>query len=243
MGRPGDAECGGSAAPVPRPNGSMSLPSPDPLPAPPAPDPVAVAWYARLARHELGRGPYLDVGGVDGALLANLARFGSASGLAVTDDEAAALRAGAPGCPVVVDPGLLPAPVHALTAVGVLDRLPDEALDSDVGPGGWWRALEPGGRALVVAADADGRARELMGPRWPRPPVPRGHARIRELLVAAGFAIVREGSDGLCRGPYGRVPIGLDPRAAPAAAQRSTGRLTLAPGSGESAVFVVRRTG
>jgi hypothetical protein len=219
----------------------MSSPHPDPLPALPPPDAVAVGWYARLARNELGRGPYLDVGGVDGALLANLARFGSASGLAATDEEAASLRAGAPGCPVFVELRLLPTPVRALTAVGVLDRLPDDALDSDIGPGGWFRALEPGGRALVVAADADGRARRLMGPRWPTPPVPRGHARIRELLVAAGFGIVREGSDGLCRGPYGRVPVGLDPRAAPAAAQHSTGRLTLAPGSGESAVLVVRR--
>ncbi|MDQ4116634.1 MAG: hypothetical protein M3235_06675, partial [Actinomycetota bacterium] len=64
-----------------------------------------------------------------------------------------------------------------------------------------------------------------------------------ELLVAAGFTILREGSDGLCRGPYGRVPVGLDPRAVPAAAQRSAGRLTLAPGAGESAVLVVRRPG
>lgn len=221
----------------------MSSLSPDPLPAPPAPDPAAVGWYARLARRELGRGPYLDVGGVDGALLAALARFGPASGLAATEVEAAALRAGAPGCPVFVDLRRLPGAVSAVTAVGVLDRLPDDALDSDVGPGGWWRALEPGGCALVVAADADGRARDLLGPRWPAPPVPRGHARIRELLVAAGFAIVREGSDGLCRGPYGRVPVGLDPRAAPAAAQRSAGRLTLAPGAGESAVLVVRRPG
>lgn len=221
----------------------MSPQPPDPLPAPPAPDTAAVGWYARLARHELGRGPYLEVGGVDGGLLAGLARFGPASGLAATEEEAAVLRAGAPGCPVVVDPRLLPAPVRALTAVGVLDRLPDDALDSDVGPGGWWRALEPGGRALVVAADADGRARQLLGPRWPAPPVPRGHARVRELLVAAGFEIVREGSDGLCRGPYGRVPAGLDARTAPAAAQRSTGRLTLAPGTGESAVLVVRRPG
>lgn len=211
------------------------------LPAPPAPDRAAVGWYLRLARHELGRGPYLDVGGTDGALLAGLARFGPASGLAATEDEAVSLRAGAPGCPVFADAALLPGPVRALTAVGVLDRLTDDALDSDVGPGGWWRALEPGGRALVVAADADGRARELLGPRWPTPPVPRGHGRVRELLVDAGFAVLREGSDGLCRGPYGRVPAVLDPRTAPAAAQRSAGRLTLAPGAGESAVFVVAR--
>ncbi len=227
--------------PAPRPNGSMSSLPPAPLPAPPEPDRAAVGWYLRVARHELGRGPYLDVGGIDGALLAGLARFGPASALAASEEEAAALRAGAPGCPVVVDLRLLPAPARALTAVGLLDRLPDDELDSDLGPGGWWRALEPGGRALVVAADADGRARELLGPRWPAPPVPRGHARVREVLVAAGFGVLREGSDGLCRGPYGRVPSVLDPRTAPAVAQRSSGRLTMAPGSGESAVLVVRR--
>ncbi|WP_130288147.1 hypothetical protein [Pseudonocardia sediminis] len=210
-------------------------------PAPPAPDPAAVGWYVRLARHHLGRGPYLDVGGRDGALLAGLAALGPAAGLAATEADATALRAGAPGCPVHTDASTLPGPVAALTAVGVLDHLPDDALDADVGPGGWFRALEPGGRALVVAADADGRARELLGARWPTPPVPRGHARIRELIVAAGLEIVREGSDGLCRGPYGRVPAGLDPRTAPAATQRSIGRLTLAPGSGESAVLIVRR--
>lgn len=221
----------------------MSSLPPAPLPAPPEPDRAAVGWYLRVARHELGRGPYLVVGGVDGALLAGLARFGPASALAATEEEAATLRAGAPGCPVVVDLRLLPTPARALTAVGLLDRLPDDELDSDLGPGGWWRALEPGGRALVVAADADGRARELLGPRWPAPPVPRGHARVREVLVAAGFEVLREGSDGLCRGPYGRVPSALDPRTAPAVAQRSSGRLTMAPGSGESSVVVVRRPG
>lgn len=206
-----------------------------------APDRSAVAWYVRLARHHLGRGPYLDVGGRDGALLAGLAALGPASGLAATADDAAALRAGAPGCPVHTDPATLPGPAAALTAVGVLDRLPDGALDADTGPGGWLRLLEPGGQALVVASDADGYARELLGARWPAPPVPRGHARIRELLVGIGFEIVREGSDGLCRGPYGRVPAVLDPRTAPSRTQRSVGRLTLLPGSGESAVLVVRR--
>lgn len=245
---------GRPARPSP-PNGTMNAASPpsDPgtrrtgdvpgptLPPSPGPDPSAVGWYVRLARHHLGRGPYLDVGSREGSLLAGLAALGPAGGLARTEADAAMLRAGAPGCPVHTDVSTLPGPVAALTAVGVLDRLADDALDTDTGPGGWLRVLEPGGRALVVAADADGRARELLGARWPAPPVPRGHARIRELLREAGFEIVREGSDGLCRGPYGRVPGGLDPRTAPAATQRSLGRLTLAPGSGESAVLVVRR--
>lgn len=218
---------------------------PDPAPAPP--ERAAVRWYLRLVRNHLGRGPYLDVDGAGGALLAGLTRLGPAAGLAGTDAGAAAMRAGAPGCPVHRSVAELPGPTASLTAVGVLDRLPDDALAGDTGPGGWFRALEPGGCALVVAADAEGRGRDLAGARWPAPPVPRGHVRIRELLVDAGFAIVREGSDGLTGGPYpgpgGRVPAALDPRTAPARTQRSSGRLTLPVGAGERAVIIVRRRG
>ncbi|MFP5021058.1 hypothetical protein [Pseudonocardia phyllosphaerae] len=212
---------------------------PDAAPAPP--ERAALHWYLRLVRHHLGRSPYLDVEGTGGALLAGLARLGPASGLAGSDAEADAMRAGAPGCPVHRSVDELPGPVSALTAVGVLDRMPDAALAGATGPRAWWRALQPGGRALVVADDAEGRGRELSGPRWPAPPVPRGHVRLRELLVDAGFEIVREGSDGLTRGPYGGIPPLLDPRTTPARGQRSSGRLSLAPGSGERAVFVVAR--
>ncbi|ANY06616.1 hypothetical protein [Pseudonocardia sp. HH130630-07] len=212
-----------------------------PDPAPAAPDRAARHWYLRLVRTYLGRGPFLDVAGAGGAVLAALARLGPVSGLAGSAGEAAAMRAGAPGCPVQLRVADLPARVPSLTAVEVLDRTPDSALDEDTGPGGWFRALAPGGHALVVAADAEGRGRDLAGARWPAPPVPRGHVRIREILTGAGFEIVREGSDGLTRGPYGGVPVLLDPRTAPARAQRSSGRLTLAAGTGERAVLVVRR--
>lgn len=222
------------------------IPTTPPLPVPPDPAAVpperaALRWYLRLARHQLCRSPYLDVAGAGGALLAGLARLGPVSGLAGSEAEAAAMRAGAPGCPVHRAVSELPGPVSSVTAVEVLDRLPDDALDGDTGPGGWFRALEPGGRALVVATDAEGRGRELAGARWPAPPVPRGHVRIRELLVDAGFEILREGSDGLTRGPYGGVPVALDPRTAPARAQRSSGLLTLPVGAGERAVLVVGR--
>lgn len=212
---------------------------PDPTPAPP--DKASRQWYLRLVRLYLGRGPYLDVAGAGGLLLAGLARFGPVSGLAGSDEEAAAMRAGAPGCPVHRRVDDLPGPLPSLTAVGVLDRTPDSALGSDTGPGGWFRALEPGGHVLVVATDAEGRGRELTGARWVPPRVPRGHVRIREILVTHGFEIVREGSDGLTGGPYGGVPALLDPRTAPARAQRSSGRLTLDAGAGEHAVLVARR--
>ncbi|MBP2364641.1 hypothetical protein [Pseudonocardia parietis] len=212
---------------------------PDAAPVPP--DPAARQWYLRLVRHHVGRGPYLDVAGVGGLLLSGLTRLGPASGLAGSDAEAVAMRDGAPGCPVHRRVDDLPGPVAALTAVEVLDRVPDTELGADTGPGGWFRALEPGGHALVVAADAEGRGRELAGARWVPPREPRGHVRIREILVEAGFEIVREGSDGLTRGPYGGVPVLLDPRTAPTRAQRTAGRLTLPPGAGERAVLVVRR--
>ncbi|MBC3194370.1 hypothetical protein H7X46_25300 [Pseudonocardia sp. C8] len=217
-----------------------TTPPPD-LPGTAPPDRAARQWYLRLVRQYLGRGPYLDVAGVGGGLLAGLARLGPAAGLAASDEEAAAIRAGAPGCPVHTRVDELPGPVAAITAIEVLDRLPDAALGGDTGPGGWFRALEPGGHALVVAADAEGRGRELTGARWVPPRVPRGHVRIREILVAAGFEVVREGSDGLTRGPYGGVPALLDPRTAPARTQRSSGWLTLEVGAGERAVLVVRK--
>ncbi|MEU8492734.1 MAG: hypothetical protein ACQEXM_07330 [Actinomycetota bacterium] len=213
---------------------------PEPAGATP-PERAALHWYLRLARHHLGRGPYLDLAGAGGVLLAGLARLGPVSGLAGSEDEAGAMRAGAPGCPVHLTPDALPGPVASLTAVEVLDRLPDAALAGDLGPGGWFRALEPGGRALVVAADAEGRGRELAGARWVPPRVPRGHLRIREILVDAGFEIVREGSDGLTRGPYGGVPTWADPRLAATRAQRSAGRLTCEAGAGERAVIIARR--
>jgi hypothetical protein len=70
------------------------------------------------------------------------------------------------------------------------------------------------------------------------------HARWRELLVAHGFTVLREGSDGLWNVPYGAVAWPGDAvRAAPAFAQYIAGRLVLPPGAGESAVFVVERSG
>ena len=87
------------------------------------------------------------------------------------------------------------------------------------------------------------------GPRWvgfddPTHVNLKPHARWRELLVAHGFAVVREGSDGLWNVPYGAAPWPGDAvRAAPAFAQYLAGRLVLPPGAGESAVFVVERSG
>ena len=56
--------------------------------------------------------------------------------------------------------------------------------------------------------------------------------------------MLHEASDGLWNVPYGRVLSPRDvARAAPAFAQYVAGRLVLPPGSGESSVFVVERSG
>ena len=104
---------------------------PEPAGATP-PERAALHWYLRLARHHLGRGPYLDVAGAGGVLLAGLARLGPVSGLAGSEDEAGAMRAGAPGCPVHLTPDALPGPVASLTAVEVLDRLPDDQVTEPI---------------------------------------------------------------------------------------------------------------
>jgi hypothetical protein len=109
--------------------------------------------------------------------------------------------------------------------------------------------LVPGGRALVATPDPDGRGHAISGSRWVGVADPphvnlKPHARWRGLLVAHGFTVLREGTDGLWNVPYGRFPTPLDvARAGPAFVQYVAGRLVLPPGSGESSVFVVERSG
>ena len=134
----------------------------------------------------------------------------------------------------------------------MLEHLDDDAVTAALAT--WRRVLVPGGRALVATPDPAGRGHAISGPRWigyadPTHVNLKPHARWRDVLVAHGFAVLREGSDGLWNVPYGRSPvnaaavIGPDSRAAPAFAQYLAGRLVLPPGAGESAVFVVERCG
>jgi SAM-dependent methyltransferase len=219
-------------------------------PGPPAADPVAdehraLGWYVRMTRRYLGPGPYLDFGCGTGLLLRALARRGPCSGFEPDADLAALARRTAPGCPVVTDPAeLSDGAFRGIVAVDALARLDDTAARDAVRV--WRRVLRPGGRALVVAPDSAGRARELADGTdvvVEGAGRARSHEQWREFLVGAGFVVVREGSDGLHRPPYGRVPTALDTRTVPAFAQMRTSRLYLAPGSGESAVFVVECPG
>jgi len=159
-----------------------------------------------------------------------------------------AARDTAPGATVYDDPAALPtAAFGALVAVHVLEHLDDDAVAAALTT--WRRVLVRGGRALVATPDPAGRGHAISGPRWvgyadPTHVNVKPHARWRDVLVAHGFAVLREGSDGLWNVPYGRSPWPGDAvRAAPAFAQYLAGRLVLPPGAGESAVFVVERCG
>ncbi len=209
-------------------------------------DRPALRWYARLVRRYGGPGPYLDFGCGTGHLLRRLSALGPAAGLEVSPWSAAQARAVA-GRPVYERLDDLPTAAFAVVvAVHVVEHLDDDALAAALAA--WRRTLRPGGRALVVTPDAAGRGAALSGPRWmgfadATHVNLQSAARWRALLEAGGFHVEREGSDGLWNVPYGRRPTPLDAvRAAPALVQYLAGRLVLPPGSGESAVFVARRS-
>jgi SAM-dependent methyltransferase len=210
-------------------------------------DRPALRWYVRLLHRYCGPGPYLDFGCGTGHLLRRLARGGSAAGFEVSPWAAAAARAVA-GVPVYERADDLPdAAFGAVVAVHVLEHLDDATVAAVLAT--WRRVLRPGGRVLVATPDPDGRGRVLSGPRWngfadPTHVNLKPHAQWRAFLEEHGFTVLREGSDGLWNVPYGRFPTPVDAlRAGPALAQYLAGRLVLAPGSGEAAVLIARRSG
>jgi SAM-dependent methyltransferase len=209
-------------------------------------DRPALRWYARLARRAGGPGPYLDFGCGTGYLLRRLGALGPAAGFEVSPWAAAAARTTAPGAVVHECLDDLPTGGFALVvAVHVVEHLDDDAVATALRT--WRRVLRPGGHALVVTPDPAGRGHALSGSRWvgfadPTHVNLKPHARWRELLGLHGFHVEREGSDGLWSVGRPPRPVAVG-RAAPALAQYLAGRLFLQPGSGESAVFVVRRGG
>jgi SAM-dependent methyltransferase len=212
-------------------------------------DRPALRWYVRMVRRYLGPGPYLDFGCGTGHLLRRLAEHGSASGFEISEYSASISRRTAPGSPVHTTMDDIPSGVfRGLTAIHVLEHLDDETAGQVLDC--WRRVLVPHGRALVVMPDPAGKARAMAGERWTGYQDPthinlKPHAEWRAFLRAAGFTVLREGSDGLWNVPYGRMPKLLDAGryAVPSLTQFLAGRLFLPPGSGESSVFVLQRTG
>ena len=197
-----------------------------------------------------GPGPTSTSAAAPGTCCAGSRRTGRAAGFEVSAWSAAAARATAPGAAVYDDPDDLPdarpsAPWWPCTCSSTSTTTPWRPR-SPRGGG----CCVPGGRALVATPDPAGRGHALSGPRWVGYADPthvnlKPHARWRD---AAGRARLRGAARGQrraveralrrgCRRPGDAV------RAAPAFAQYLAGRLVLPPGSGESAVFVVERSG
>ena len=126
----------------------------------------------------------------------------------------------------------------------MLEHLDDDAV-ADASRT-WRRVLVPGGRALVATPDPAGpRARDLraavVGYADPTHVNLKPHAYWRDCWSTHGFAVLREGSDGLWNVPYGRGTARAMSSGRPRrSAQYLAGRLVLPPGSGESSVFVIR---
>src|SRR5690606_7193581 len=117
-----------------------------------------------------------------------------------------------------------------LTSIHVVEHLADGPLTSALHE--MHRLLRPHGRALVVTPDLGGRARQLRGDQW------NGfadethinlkhHDEWRDVFSAHGFAVRREGSDGLWDPPYSSMPRYLDAirHTMPALVQFLSGRL------------------
>ena len=212
-----------------------------------ADDRPALRWYTSLVRRYTDGGPYLDFGCGTGHLVRRLSALGPAAGFEVSEYSARTARANAPGATITTDPDALEdGAFGALTAIHVLEHLDDATADRTLAA--WRRILRPGGHALVVMPDPEGRGRRLAGGDWMGFADPthinlKPHAQWREFLTARGFLVEREGTDGLWDVPYGRLPKLLDAAryAVPAFAQFLSGRLVLRPGRGESSVFVLRR--
>lgn len=212
-----------------------------------AEDRPALRYYTRLVARYAGGGPYLDFGCGTGYLVRRLSALGAASGFEISEYSARTARRNAPGCDVVTDgENLATAVFGALTAIHVLEHLDDDVVTETLTT--WRRVLRPGGYALVVMPDPAGRGRRLAGEKWMGFADPthinlKTHDQWRAVLEEHGFVVEREGSDGLWDVPYGRLPKLLDAglHAVPAFVQFLSGRLILAPGSGESSIFVVSR--
>jgi len=209
-------------------------------------DRPALGFYVRLVRRYLGQGPYLDFGCGTGHLLRRLSAEGPAAGFEISEFSAATARQTAPGCLVATSMSDLPdRTFQNLTAIHVIEHVDDDIAEEVIQT--WRRVLVPGGGALVVTPDLNGRAHRLSGSGWGGFTDPshinlKSHQDWRAFMEARGLSVVEEASDGLWNPPYGRLPRLMDAalRSGPALTQFLSGRMLLPPGSGESSLFVVR---
>jgi SAM-dependent methyltransferase len=213
-------------------------------------DRPALRWYTALAERYLSpglSGHTLDVGCGTGHFLRRLAATGPADGLEVSAFSAAQSRLESPTSTVYTDGSDLPPNTYTrFTAIHVVEHMSDDVLDIVLSQ--LRAAATPDAKYLVVTPDLTGKAARLHGSGWNAFTDPthinlKSHADWRAFFVDRGFSIDREGSDGMWNFPYSSLPVVLDAGryGLPMAAQFLTGRLAVAPGEGESSLFVLSR--
>jgi len=209
-------------------------------------DRPALRWYSALARRYLGAGPILDVGCGTGFLLKRLSAQSAADGVEVSAFSAAVARETSPSSRIYADPKELDRNRYSrVTIIHVVEHLDDASLREMLAA--VRSSTKADARWLVVTPDLGGAAHALHGERWNAFTDAthinlKTHAEWKAFFEGEGFDVVREASDGLWNNPYSTLPAVVDRArySLPMAAQFLSGRMFLRPGSGESALFVLR---
>ena len=211
-------------------------------------DRPALWFYERLACRWIKPGAVLDYGCGTGFMLLRLGRFYDVSGYDLSPHAREAARINFPGLTVYNNQNDIPESYFSgIVSLHVLEHIEKSELVTVLNK--WHRALLPGGRVLCVMPDADGRGHSLAASRWTGfgdlgHVTLMGHRSWSELFTANGFIVNKIGTDGLWCLPYreGRSKFcdGIK-YSMPTVIQFLFGRLILAAGSGESAVFLLEK--
>lgn len=212
-------------------------------------DRPALWFYERLVRSWISPGKILDYGCGTGFLLRRLAKHYGVAGYDVSPHARNAAVRTVTGVTVYAHPGQIPQESFTgIVSVHVLEHIERSDLTGVLAC--WSRSLTAHGRVVCVVPDACGRGHSLSGSRWfgygdPTHVTLLGWQQWSEIFTAAGFSVLRVGTDGLWCLPYrpgvGMIRDGLR-YAIPTVAQFLAGRLLLPAGSGESAIFLLEKT-
>ena len=209
-------------------------------------DRIALKWYAGLAARRIAKGGrVLDYGCGTGYFLRRLDRFFDVSGFDISDFARTSASQLVPSATMYPVSTAVPDSSHdGVVSLHVLEHI-EQPLDAFRE---MHRILKPGGTAMVVVPDCDGRGHRKKGKDWfaykdPTHCTFLTSAEWCVLAIEAGFEVVLEGSDGLWDSPYSGLPRIIDRLVygAPLILRVLTTTLDPRPNRGECAVLILRK--
>lgn len=212
-------------------------------------DRPALRFFARLARRYIPGRRLLDFGCGPGFFLKHLAAHFDVFGLEISPwaRRHAHETTGRPVYGSLEE--LADQSLDGIVSLHVIEHIPDEGLESVVRE--WKRVLVPGARLLLVTPDAGGHAARVKDKNWIALTDPthinlKSHSEWREFFESRGFLCLEGFADGLWDFPYshrwlGRAEVLL--RGWPTLFQFLLARPIIAPGKGESVIFVLEKRG